>query len=1063
MDFTHVRDEESEEAVERRPGGCLRGLFRLTLVFLVPLFAVLALLPMLMSSDPGRLWALKKINTAVAPAEVSIGRWSLGWFTAPVLEKMSYRDAGRGADIQVEQVTFNRGLLRLLPVGTLNLGRVTLKNPVGTLSLVPPVAGVKAEPRAAGAGGGLILPVVDVAAEVSVENGSVSVTGNAPDPFVAQHVNGTVTLASFRTPIALQVQMQVGGGTLAVEGRVQSLRELLKGETFGKPEKLTLKLVNVDLTAFGPLIRHASGEPWIRSGVAEGALTALVSGPEQVKLEGGLIVNGLSVAVGRQAPSPKGDLALLVDASVDQKVVSISKFELSSPWLRATAKGTLQQGAKTGTLTGAISAKAEADLVAVTRDFGPLLGFSKGFKMQKGLLVATAEIAADAQALAVDATVAAAELEMVIDGEPVAVKPAPSLVLKASFPHGGWPEVETFRLKAPFADVYGSGRFDAAVVKGKLDLTLFSRDFKRIFKEAPPMVGSVYLDVATLRAEERVALNVFLKLSDVAAELRPGQRLVVPQGTLKAEGFAPLEKGKPGREIQDATFAFTLENGKLSGAWKRLALAQGDRPPVLRGFSVTSDMELGSVRRLLGGFIPAAAQRRMTEWQGRVIANATAEAVGGAVKARLKAAGQQVVAGVDGGVWHVPDVRLDSTLTQGSPKEGIRLEAALTGGGALQRDGATVFSEKAARVVVDARFAPDNSGVRFDTFELSSSLGEVQAQADVSELASRCVVNAKGRLSVDFAAVTQVLEAKGVDEFKMTGRGLREFHFVSPVAGGVTTVFSEGAFDGKAYLGSFKGLGLDAGSSDVSVKLSKGVMRLSYEPALNGGKLRLIPELSVERGLATLSVPPQTRLLENVRLNQEMVDTLLVNVNPLFQGSVVQDGTVTLDLAKCRLASGLSPDKGVAADMNVQFKNLKLEMGPSLRELLAMLKVKERVYSAEQLSIQVTVKDGRLHVAPVRMVIDKQPVVFSGWVAFDGTIQYLIDVPLTDRVTGGAGGNLLKGMTIKIPVTGTVNEPRLDTRVLQNTIGVLLKNAVGEQTVERIGSFLEKLQDELKK
>jgi len=1067
MDFTHIRNEDEDEdvgAAERRPGGCLRGLLKLLLFFLAPLALVAALAPTLFSSDAGRLWALKKVNAAIAPAELSVGGWSLGWISAPVLENVAYRDAARGAAVQAEQVAFDRGLLRLLPLGTLNLGRVTLKKPSAAVSLLPPPeAAAAAAPKPAKKGGGVFLPIVDVAAELCVEGGCAAVTGRAPEPFEAQELNGTVTLESFRKPIGVEARMRVGGGLIAVEGRVQSLRELFKGEAFERPEKLTLKLVNVELTAFGPLIRHATGEPWVRGGVAEGALTARVEGPEQVTLEGGLIVSGLSVAGARQAPSPKGDLALLVDAACDKQSVSVGKFELSSPWLRANAKGTLRRGEPGGAWAGALSANAEADLAAVARDFGALLGLSTGFKMQKGRLTAKADIEADDKAVKVDAIATSADLAMTFDGEPLRLVPAPSLALKATFPHDGWPEVETFHLKAPFADLYGSGRFDAAVAKGKLDLTLFSRDFKRVLKDAPPMVGSVYLDASTKRVQERVAVNLFVKLSDVAAELRPGQRLVVPQGALKASGFAPVKAGKPEREIEDAAFELTLERGKASGEWKRLALAEGDRPLVLRGFSATSDMELGSVRRLLGGVIPAAVQRRMSEWQGRVIANATAEAAGGAVKARLKAAGQDVAAGVDNGVWRVPDVRLDGTFTRDSPKDGMRLEAALSGCGAFQRDGETVFAEKSLRAAADVRVAADGGSVRVERAELSSALGEVQAQADVTELATRCLVSANGRLAVDFAAVTQLLEVQGVDEFQMTGRGLREFQFVSPLAGGAVTLFAEGAFDGKAYVGSFKGLGLNAGAADVSAKLSKGVLRLAYEPALNGGKLRLVPELTMERGQMTLSVPPKTRLLENVRLNQEMVDKLLVNVNPLFKGSVVQDGTVTLDLLKCRVTSGLPPNKGVEADLSAQFANLKLELGPELRDLLSLLKVKERVYSAERLPIHATVRDGRIHVDPIRIVVDKQPVTFSGWVAFDGTIQYLIEVPLTDRVTGGTGGSLLKGMTIKIPVTGTADQPQLDTRVLQSAIGEALKQAVGEQAVEKIGTFLERLQEELRK
>ena len=1065
MDFTQIHEEDDTEEVLKKRPSCLLGLFRLFLVFLlIPLFIVMALLPTLLSSDPMREWALKEINAAIAPAEVSVQQWSLGWLNAPVLENVRFSDAAHGADFKVDLVSFDRGLLRLLPIGVLDLGSVTLKNPVAavSLALTPQPPKTQTEEKA-GKGGVFILPVADIAAVLNIENGRVKVTGKSLEPFEAQQINVTAVLESYRKPIGVQTQMRVGGGTLTLEGRVQSLQELVNGKTVEKPEKLTLKLSAVDLTAFCPLIEHASGEPWIHSGVAEGALTATVSGVDQFSVEGGVLVTGLSVAAARQKPSPPGDLALMMNVDYDKKVVSVTKFELSSPWLRAHASGKLQQGKKAGVMIGTISAKAESDLAVVARDFSSALGLSKGFKMQKGQLQANIELAGSETSMAVDANLTTADLAMTIDGEPLALKPAPSLAFKAKFPYGAWPEVETLTLKAPFADVYASGRFDAAVVKGRLDLTLLSRDFKRMMKNAPPMVGAVFLDMATKLEGERVAVTALLKVSDLAAELMPGRRVVVPQGALKIDMYVPLKDGKPESEIQDASFAFTLESGRLYGGWRRLSPAQGDRTFALRGFTLTSDMELGSVRRLLGGFIPTPAQRRMNEWQGHVIANATAEAAGGVVKARMNAAGQQIVAGTGDGVWRVPDIRMEGSLTQNSQKEGLRFESTVTGSGALERDGATVFAEKDASLAVEAQFATDYSSVQISKMDLTSSLFDIQAHADVTELSTRFVIAARGKTSVNFAAVTSLLEAKGFDQFQLTGRELREFSFASPLAGGVGTIFSDGEFSGAAFVGSLKGMGLNAGSANATLRLAKGRLKVAYEPALNEGKLRLIPEMTVERGTTTLSFPAQTRLLENVKITQEMVEQLIVNVNPLFQGSVVQNGTVTLDLKSCRMESGPTPANNVSADIGIVFKNLKLELGPSLRDLLATLKVKDRLYSVEQLPIHAVVKDGRITVDPIRMVIDKQPVIFSGWVAFDRTIKYLIEVPVTDRMTGGTGGSVLKGMTIKIPVTGTVDSPQLDSSVLQKALGKLLKSAASEHAAEKIGTFLEKLQKELQK
>ena len=174
-------------------------------------------------------------------------------------------------------------------------------------------------------------------------------------------------------------------------------------------------------------------------------------------------------------------------------------------------------------------------------------------------------------------------------------------------------------------------------------------------------------------------------------------------------------------------------------------------------------------------------------------------------------------------------------------------------------------------------------------------------------------------------------------------------------------------------------------------------------------------------------------------------------------------GTVTLDLRSCRIEPGKAPEHGVAADMEVTLENLKLELGPSLRDLLGMIKVKTRVYEVARLPLHVAIRNGRIQADPVRMVIEQQSVIVGGWVAFDGAVNYVIEVPVTERLVGSAASRVLKGTSIKIPVTGTVDEPRLDTRALQNMLGNLLKNAVGEQAIERVGGFLDKLRQELSK
>ncbi len=537
----------------------------------------------------------------------------------------------------------------------------------------------------------------------------------------------------------------------------------------------------------------------------------------------------------------------------------------------------------------------------------------------------------------------------------------------------------------------------------------------------------------------------------------------MPLGTLKLNGRVPMKGDQPERELQDMVFDVTLDKTKLAGSWKRWRPAQGGQPAVLRGFTLAADTDLHSLRQTLGGLLPPPVLRRLTPWQGALVANATAEAASGAVKARMNAALRHGASRTETGVWRVPDLRMEGTLTQNAQQPGLRCETTATGNAAFERDGQTVYAEPAARLAADFTLAADGRSVRIDALDIRSSLLEARARGTFTDLAVRRLLQAQGDMTVDFAAVTRLLDARGIDEFALTGKAARPFRISAPTAGGLATLLAEGEFSGAAFLASAKGLGLDAGPSDVNLRLAKGTLDARYAPALNGGRLLFTPQWVCGPNGVTLTVPEKSRLLEKVKITQKMADTLLVNLNPMFRGSEIRDGTVTLDVRHFAYQPGKDLKTGLSADLALSFERLNLTLGPALREVLTLLQVKERTYAAERLPVRLIIRDGKTQVDPIRMVVGNQPIVFSGWIAFDGSIRYLLQVPITERLAGGVAGRMLKGTTLSIPITGTVTEPRPDLNVLHNALGGLIKQAVGEENLQKVQSFLEQLQKEFRK
>ncbi|MCL1920849.1 MAG: hypothetical protein FWG50_07195 [Kiritimatiellaeota bacterium] len=1073
MDFTAIRDDEHDEAAEEsanRPGCALR-LARVLLVAALLFALVAGVIPMLLSSDPGRAWALRKINAKIAPSEVAVEQWSLGWFSAPVLDGVRYTDAVKGVAAKAEQVVFDRGLLRLLPVGTLSLGRVTVKKPdiAATLATGAPPPPVVAG-TGAGAGrksSGFVLPVVGMSGTLALEDGRLTVSGRDAHAFSAQQLNAEVTVPSWRKPVEVNVQAQVGNGTAALGGRLASLASLTSKQEVGAPETLTLTLARVNLAAFTPLMRQFSESVWFDSGEADGTLAFAIAGADHFSLNGDMRVNGLSVASGQGAPSPKTDVALRTDIACAEGKADITRFDLTSPWVRASAKGALQFGAKDKRMTGAVNATADADLATLVRDFGTMLGFSPEFTMQTGSAHLGFSLDAQETAVGIEAGLVTRGLQMRFANEPLVLKPEPQFLLKMVLPHDGRMPSGEMKLDAPFAEVSASGSLDSAQMKGFLNLTAFSRDFRRVFKSLPPMVGEITLDASTQTASIGQTADILLTAKDLAAEVKPGARMVIPHGTLKASAVTGADGNAPFAFLKMATFDLSVEGGSASGKCDHFALVKNDDAPavpLLRGFSMKSDFELGSLRRLIGAFLPEGLRQQTAGWRGQFVLNATAETADGTTKALFNAAGMNIsgTAGTNT-VVTIPDVRLSGSIAQERADGDIRADTELSGSMACLRDERTVFAEKDARLKTDLLIAPDFSRVRAKSFSLTSGLLSAQGSLDVTELQSRCMVAAQGKMTVDCESVTHLLDAHGIDEWTLAGRAARDFKFKGPVAGGINTLFAEGEVDAAVFIASLKGMGLDAGSSDLSVKLARGVMNVSYAPPLNGGKLRCVPVLTLERGNLTCLIPPKTRLLENVRVSQEAMDYLLVNIFPVFRGSIAQDGTATLDVAAFKYVHGITPDKGLVADTTLLLRNPRLMLGPAMRELLTLLKIKNYSWRTDQLSVRTVIKDGRIHIAPVRVEVEKQPMTFSGWVTFNGAINYLIEVPLTERLIGREASRAVSGRSVKLPVTGTVHAPRIDTAALTRALADTVTETIQEEVIDRANEFLDKLMKELQR
>lgn len=1071
MDFSEIREDDDVETVEDgSKAGCLGRIVKGLLLAVGLSLVALGLAPTIMSSDVSRKWALAKVNAAIAPRQMNIDKWSFGWFSAPTFEKVDFFDAENGVTFKADSVKLEKGLLRMMPFGKWKVGRMTVTRPDLAVTQLEKTKGAvkkEADERGVPAKKGFILPVSDMACTLVVVDGKVAVNAASGTGFSADQITSEIGVTSLLDPVSIQTKMRVGMGSVLIDGSILSPATLASGKTSVKSEKLRIKLQQLDLSLFSSLLRMLKTKVWVESGIAEGELSFAIAGLNQAKVSGGLLVNGFSLAGEKIPSSPKAELALMTDLDFSNHEVTIKTLDFASPWLRTRAKGQLQLGSTGKKTTGAISATSESDLKAIVRDFGQLLGISPEFTMQSGRLIMNVAIEADDMGTAFDANITTEDLLMKLAGEPIQLKPAPSLMVKARLPHGSKvPEIGDLRFRAPFADLSARGKLEDGKVNGTINLTAFSRDFRRIFKKLPPMVGAISFDLSTQQSESRVSLISTMTISELAAEFKPGERTVIQKGVVKASGLIVTADGVS--SIESVSFSLKIPGGDLSGQCKRFAMTKVEEQGkqvnqvALRGLSLSSEFELPALRQLIGPFLSEDIRRKTVGAVGQIVMNATADIAKGETKVLMNAAGQRISMVHSNVLAKIPDIRMNASATQSKPKAAFQVKGDLVGSLAILREKETLFAEKDAKIVAEMTVSPDGSHVAIKSLDIASELLGFKGTAGLSELKSRCVVEAEGQSTIDCERLTMLLDAQGIDELTLTGRAARPFKFKAPLAGGINTLFSEGQMDCAVAVASAQGMGLKAGPSDASLKLNDGRMNVLYGPALNQGKLKLNPVLTMERNNLMCMVPAKTRVLENVQLNQEMLDGLFMRLFPIFKGSLAQNGFVTMDVNSFNYVSGLPIEQGCSGDFVLQLKDVKVIFGQTLRDLLTRLGSKTTVWEQQQVMIHAQVKNGRIILDPVTLVVDKHPIAFSGWVDSKGAINYLIEITLTERILGEKGGRAI-GKVIKVPVTGTVSSPTIEMNALLQALAPAAAEILREEVQDHAKDILENLRKELKK
>lgn len=424
-------------------------------------------------------------------------------------------------------------------------------------------------------------------------------------------------------------------------------------------------------------------------------------------------------------------------------------------------------------------------------------------------------------------------------------------------------------------------------------------------------------------------------------------------------------------------------------------------------------------------------------------------------------------------------------------------DAAPTGAGSARPVAASeswtpLWTESLLKLAANGQYAAAADRVRLEQIEVAGGAISIAAQGDITHLAGPCVVSLDGQIAYDLQAVTARLRPQLGDQVQLSGRETRPFSFRGPLLADPqrsvpdprSASQSPGhdaradstlvAMTGTAALGweAANVMGFAIGPGQFDARMADGIVNIEpLDIPLSQGRLRLVPRVVLDHAPPVLQLA-KSQVADRVRITPAMCHSWLKYIAPLVADAAAAEGEFSVDLDGATVP--LEAPQSSRADGLFHVHTVRVGPGPLARSLLLLAEQlraisQQRVWNPNAASgvtwleippqqVAFQMADGRVHHRGLEMHVDDIVIRTNGYVDVDQRIAMQAEVPIRDEWIAKnqylAG---LQGRTLQVPISGTLSQPRLDQRGLENLTRQAVGGAINQALEGQINRGLEKL------
>jgi hypothetical protein len=345
-----------------------------------------------------------------------------------------------------------------------------------------------------------------------------------------------------------------------------------------------------------------------------------------------------------------------------------------------------------------------------------------------------------------------------------------------------------------------------------------------------------------------------------------------------------------------------------------------------------------------------------------------------------------------------------------------------------------------------ARFAGDD--LHLDSGRISCDGVVLDVSGVVRDYSKDARAELGGFLLCDWESLAPRLCKFFSEDIEIRGRQRRPWRLAGPLRGEPwRTLARKIELDAGIHVESLRAYDFDLGPTELAAHWNDG--SIEFEPIVSEfqrGQLHVQPSIRVRDAAAVIHVGAG-RVIDRVALDPNLCEWILRYVDPLGTISRNLQGHLSLEIDELEipLASGGFERGSISGRLLLE--NVQFAPEESLREILAGAGVAFRGASIRtDQTIEFRLADGRVHHSGLALPIADERVTLDGWVGLDQAIDIRLSLPVTEEMLGKDKRlyRLLRGQRIELPVTGTLENPKVSEDALARNIQRLIQAAIRE-------------------